>query len=86
MVGNKIDLMRTSPTHHCPGISQTFASFTRSVGPTIAGVMFAWSEEPGHKWPFNFHFMWDLLAIMTAILLWRGSMLPKYLDKKKIEE
>ena len=68
------------------GIGQTFASFTRTIGPTFAGFMFAWSEEPGHRWPFNFHFVWDLLAIMTAFMFWRGANLPKYLDKKKIEE
>ena len=68
------------------GIGQTFASFTRTIGPTFAGFMFAWSEEPGHRWPFNFHFVWDVLAILTALMYWRSTMLPKSLDTMKKEE
>ena len=48
--------------------------------------MFAWSEEPGHKWPFNFHFVCDLLGIMTALMYWESTMLHKSLDAIKKDE
>jgi len=48
-----------SKTGSVNGLAQTGSSLARAIGPTLGGVLFAWSNSNGLPFPLNFHFVFQ---------------------------
>ncbi|KAJ3223538.1 hypothetical protein HDU81_009132 [Chytriomyces hyalinus] len=48
------------------GVAQTSAAFVRSIGPVLGGIMWAWSITNGMAFPFNYWFVFVLLAVWAV--------------------
>lgn len=48
------------------GIGQSASSAGRMLGPTFAGAIFSWSLNNGQPYPFNYHFLFLVLAVCCA--------------------
>lgn len=64
------------------GIAQASAALGRFLGPIIGAPLFAWSESNGKGWPLNYHFVFDLLALVTVAVVIVSCFLPKTIEKK----
>jgi MFS family permease len=51
------------------GFQVTFSSLLQSLGPFIGGWVLAWSMEPGHFFPFDYHFVFYLMFGITLYTL-----------------
>jgi hypothetical protein len=67
------------------GIGQTFAALGRLTGPYLGSVVFAWSENNGQLWPFNYFFVWYLLAIVAVINARISVLLPRSIERRRRE-
>ena len=65
------------------GIGQTFTSISRAIGPAAGSLMFAWSENNGLGWPFNYSFVWHLIGLIGLCITCWALRLPKSIDKKR---
>eukprot|EP00698_Gefionella_okellyi_P015467 TRINITY_DN4368_c0_g3_i1.p1 TRINITY_DN4368_c0_g3~~TRINITY_DN4368_c0_g3_i1.p1 ORF type:complete len:651 (-),score=140.30 TRINITY_DN4368_c0_g3_i1:2729-4681(-) len=59
------------------GVGQMFASAARGVGPGLGGVLFAWSITDGHVFPFDFWFMFIVLAFGSLAAGIMTRLMPK---------
>ncbi|KAJ3354201.1 hypothetical protein HDU91_005795 [Kappamyces sp. JEL0680] len=48
------------------GYGQMTASFMRTIGPSLAGSLFAWSNQSGLAFPFDKHFIWGFLGLICV--------------------
>eukprot|EP00053_Salpingoeca_punica_P013965 m.126810 g.126810 ORF g.126810 m.126810 type:complete len:686 (-) comp16347_c1_seq7:1199-3256(-) len=64
------------------GLGQSMASLGRMIGPAIGGVAFAWSENNGFGWPFDFHFVWHCISMVALGAYCLSRLLPLSIDKK----
>jgi hypothetical protein len=68
------------------GLGQALASLVRAVGPPVGTALFAWSVSPANTaagWPWDFHFTWYLMALLSLAALGLSYMLPSWIDKKR---
>ena len=47
------------------GFQVTFSSFLQTTGPILGGVLLAWSMSNGLSYPFNYHFVFLLMVLLT---------------------
>ena len=40
----------------------------------------------GHGWPLNYHFIYDVTALMTIIIILISFALPKSSEKKRVPD
>ena len=59
------------------GLGQTYAALGRALGPAVGGALFAWSEASGRRWPFDYHFVWYVDAVVCACALALSTQLPR---------
>jgi MFS family permease len=70
------------------GLAQAMASSVRAFAPPVGTALFAWSiSEPVKQlgWPFDFSFMWNVLAILSLGCLGVAYCLPKWIERKRME-
>eukprot|EP00042_Codosiga_hollandica_P046992 m.503451 g.503451 ORF g.503451 m.503451 type:complete len:96 (+) comp57347_c0_seq1:1295-1582(+) len=65
------------------GIAQTVASTARFLGPFLGGIVFAWSEQGEHSWPFNHTFVWVVLSVLELFAISTVGRLSPEIDHKK---
>ena len=46
-------------------------------------IEFCFHTFPGASWPLNFHFTFDLLAVLTVLTAAISLALPKNIEKKR---
>jgi MFS family permease len=51
------------------GYQIAFSSVLQSTGPFFGGYLLAWSMEPGHDYPFNYHFVFLIMVGITLYTL-----------------
>ena len=68
------------------GIGQTFASLGRSIGPAIAGSLFAWSQAAPRSWPFDYHFVFVMIVLASAGIISLSMRLPSKVNKKVYDD
>jgi hypothetical protein len=66
-------------------IGQTFASIGRLTGPYLGATLFAWSETNHQKWPFNYYFVFYLLAIVSVGNWYLSKILSPSIVRRKRE-
>ncbi|KAI8812838.1 major facilitator superfamily domain-containing protein [Cladochytrium replicatum] len=67
------------------GFGQTGATLARTIGPTIGGSLWAWSLSAGLSFPFNYHLVYNLIAVVGMIMyLWSYLIPPD--ERSKSEE
>ncbi|ORY45215.1 major facilitator superfamily MFS-1 [Rhizoclosmatium globosum] len=59
------------------GIAQTSASFVRSIGPALGGIMWAWSITNGLGFPFNYWFVFMVIFVWSIGLVVTTMFLPE---------
>ncbi|TPX48499.1 hypothetical protein CcCBS67573_g10201 [Chytriomyces confervae] len=57
------------------GVAQTSAAFVRSIGPVLGGIMWAWSITNGRSFPFNYWFVFVLLAVWAVGTIFQARYL-----------
>jgi MFS family permease len=67
------------------GVSQTFGSLCRSIGPFIGGAMWSWSTSAGLAFPLDYRLVFLCAAMLSAIVLVLSSFLPASAEKKRTE-
>jgi len=67
------------------GLAMSCASVFKSIGPIIGGIVFAWSATNDLPFPFDYHFSFFLIAIMTLGESYLVSKLPQRLNLMKGE-
>jgi MFS family permease len=67
------------------GIGQTCASFGRFTGPYIGATLFAWSENNGFLWPFNYYLTWYVIALVSIGNSYLSRLLPRSIERRKRE-
>jgi MFS family permease len=67
------------------GLGQTFASLGRLIGPYCGANLFAWSEDNGLNWPFNYYLVFYLIAVISLVSLYVAYMLPRTIERRKRE-
>jgi len=72
-----------SNTGSVNGLAQMGGALARAVGPTLGGVLFAWSSSNGLPFPLNFHFVFNLIAIFCLFNILLTLTLSKNIDKRK---
>jgi hypothetical protein len=68
------------------GLGQALASLVRAVGPPVGTALFAYSVSPANTaagWPWDYHFTWYLMALLSLAALGLSYMLPSWIDKKR---
>ena len=48
----------------------TTGSLAKAAGPPFFAVVFAWSIKYPHPFPFDYHLVFYLMAILMAVLVW----------------
>jgi MFS family permease len=67
------------------GIGQTFAALGRLIGPYLGSTLFAWSENNGQAWPFNYFFVWYILGIISFANARVSYFLPRSIERRRRE-
>ncbi|KAI0242612.1 hypothetical protein L0F63_000277 [Massospora cicadina] len=49
------------------GLSQTFGTLMRAVGPYLCGVLWSWSLAPKHYLPLDYHFTFYFIACVSFV-------------------
>ncbi|KAK9686906.1 hypothetical protein K7432_014981 [Basidiobolus ranarum] len=49
------------------GITQVGLSLVRAIGPTLGGSLWSWSLSHNYSFPFNFHLIFNFLALLALI-------------------
>ncbi|KAJ3131443.1 hypothetical protein HK100_006347 [Physocladia obscura] len=52
------------------GVAQTSASFVRSIGPALGGILWAWSITNGLGFPFNHYFVFACIVLWGLGTVW----------------
>uniref|UniRef100_A0A6B2L3I2 Major facilitator superfamily (MFS) profile domain-containing protein n=1 Tax=Arcella intermedia TaxID=1963864 RepID=A0A6B2L3I2_9EUKA len=65
------------------GFAQTWASALRSIAPTIAGYVLAWSLTNGLSFPLNHYFTFFFIALFSLVTFILTFFLDKSIDKRK---
>lgn len=63
------------------GFAQSVASGGRALGPWLGGTLFAWSNGPGHRFPFDYHFVYVFISFLALFATAVAFTLPNSLDK-----
>lgn len=58
----------------------------RAIGPSLAGPLFAWSLNKGHKYPFNYWFVFLLQFLFLLFLLGLTFFLSHRLNYPRNEQ
>ncbi|CAG8443190.1 1377_t:CDS:2 [Gigaspora rosea] len=58
------------------GLSQTFASLSRSFGPALGGFLWSWSLKNNLGFPFNYFFVFLLISTVASIGFIQSFLLP----------
>ncbi|ORY08249.1 MFS general substrate transporter [Basidiobolus meristosporus CBS 931.73] len=49
------------------GITQVSCSLVRAIGPSLGGILWSWSLSHDYAFPFNFHLIFNFLAILSLV-------------------
>ena len=83
MVSNSIT---TESRGSLNGIGQTLGSLGRMGGPIFAGVLFSWSLENGLAFPFDYHFLFLILAMIVFTTFLVSLFLSRDIDQRECDE
>jgi hypothetical protein len=56
------------------------------VGPVLAGNLFSWSLSNGLPYPFDIHFVFYYLALVTVLFAWVSLVVPESINERIKEE
>ncbi|KAJ2704888.1 hypothetical protein FB645_002921 [Coemansia sp. IMI 203386] len=59
------------------GAQQLAMSSTRIIGPLLSGTIWSWSIKHSWPFPFNFHFVWNISALMYLFSTYLSSRIPQ---------
>ncbi|KAF9927254.1 hypothetical protein FBU30_003365 [Linnemannia zychae] len=79
-------ITNSSPPHllgTVNGIGQTSASFMRAFGPALGGIFWAWSLGNKLSFPFNYFFVFFLMATIATLGFIHSFSIPLELGRKK---
>ncbi|KAG0271310.1 hypothetical protein BGZ95_000888 [Linnemannia exigua] len=79
-------ITNSSPAHllgTVNGIGQTSASFMRAFGPALGGIIWAWSLGNKLNFPFNYCFVFFLMATIAVLGFIHSFSIPTQLGRKK---
>ncbi|KAF8937692.1 hypothetical protein BGZ47_008910 [Haplosporangium gracile] len=79
-------ITNSSPPHllgTVNGIGQTSASFMRAFGPALGGIFWAWSLGNKLSFPFNYFFVFFLMATIAVLGFIHSFSIPTELGRKK---
>ncbi|KAF9122271.1 hypothetical protein BGW39_009869 [Mortierella sp. 14UC] len=79
-------ITNSSPAHllgTVNGIGQTSASFMRAFGPALGGIIWAWSLGNKLSFPFNYFFVFFLMATIATLGFIHSFSIPTELGKRK---
>ncbi|KAF8979638.1 hypothetical protein BGZ46_005200 [Entomortierella lignicola] len=65
------------------GIGQTSASFMRAFGPALGGVLWAWSLSNKLNFPFNYFFVFFLMATIAILGFIHSLSIPREIGGKR---
>jgi len=82
MIANSVDFKQMGSVN---GLAQSMVACTRAVAPTLGGVLFAWSVALHKFYPLNQHFVFLLMAILSAITALLTIGMPLSINKPKNE-
>ncbi|KAF9141587.1 hypothetical protein BGX30_004504 [Mortierella sp. GBA39] len=80
-------ITNSSPPHllgTVNGIGQTSASFMRAFGPALGGIFWAWSLGNKLSFPFNYFFVFFLMATIAVLGFIHSFSIPTELGRRKI--
>jgi MFS family permease len=55
------------------GYGQMYASLVRTIGPTLAGSLFAWSQGNGFAFPLDKHLIWLFLGAISLLCAFQAN-------------
>ncbi|KAF9913037.1 hypothetical protein EC991_005905 [Linnemannia zychae] len=79
-------ITNSSPAHllgTVNGIGQTSASFMRAFGPALGGIVWAWSLGNKLSFPFNYFFVFFLMATIATLGFIHSFSIPTELGRRK---
>ncbi|EFA78366.1 hypothetical protein PPL_09017 [Heterostelium album PN500] len=62
------------------GLGQSLVAFCRTIGPTLASVVVAWSVSSGHPFPINHWFVFIIMSLMMLAPAIYTNFLPTSLN------
>ncbi|KAJ3314542.1 hypothetical protein HDV04_006081 [Boothiomyces sp. JEL0838] len=68
------------------GSAQSLGSIGRMLGPIFAGTLFTWSLESNLPYPFDYHFVFNLLAVIVFLGYLISLRMPKDIDNRLEED
>lgn len=73
------------------GVSQTMASLSSALAPAFAGNVFSFSLQEKRPWPFDFHLIFYVVAMVCVVMCWMSYRLPasinhRYDERSEAEE
>ncbi|KAK3813641.1 MAG: major facilitator superfamily domain-containing protein [Linnemannia elongata] len=80
-------ITNSSPPHllgTVNGIGQTSASFMRAFGPALGGIFWAWSLGNKLSFPFNYFFVFFLMATIAVLGFIHSFSIPTDLGRKNV--
>ena len=70
-------------TAHCPGWTTKHIPFVEISSCLLIDIAHIILFHTGLGWPLNYHFMFDLLAVLALVTIGISLFLPKTVEKKR---
>ncbi|CAG9312749.1 unnamed protein product [Blepharisma stoltei] len=65
------------------GIAQSAVSFSRFIGPLLAGCIFGWSLNNELGYPFNSHLIFNLISLLGLLCIFLSIFLDESINKRQ---
>jgi len=62
------------------GIAYGFGAILKAIGPTIGANLFAWSVSNGLSYPFDYTFLYNIIAIISLISFFLTYLIPETIN------
>lgn len=62
------------------GLLTSCMALVRAVGPAIGGTVLSWSQGNGLPWPFDYHFVFNVMGVLLLGLVFMAYVLPANAD------
>ena len=62
------------------GLLTSCMALVRAVGPAIGGTVLSWSQGNGLPWPFDYHFVFNVMGVLLLGLVFMAYVLPTNAD------
>jgi hypothetical protein len=81
-------MVNNSATHETlgivNGIGQASASLVRGIGPALGGWLWQVSLKSGFGFPFDYHFVFVMLAVLSVLSWLQSFTIPSSVDRMSL--